>query len=117
MVNDTTRNGYDVQGKRSVARAVRGRGTVEQWLRARLPRRVWETFCGFPNRKPWAASLDRKFAHHMNFWGKMLCYELPQQLLIVTFADMQTAERPEMVKVKLCKTAPITKLAVGKHLR
>lgn len=53
----------------------------------------------------------------MNFWGKMLCYELPQQLLIVTFADMQTAERPEMVKVKLCKTAPITKLAVGKHLR
>jgi len=43
--------------------------------------------------------------------------KLPQQLLIIAFADVETTECPEMVEMKACETASIAKLAISKHLR
>jgi hypothetical protein len=52
-----------------------------------------------------------------NLRRKMIWQTCRKKLLIVTFADEQTAQRPQMSEMKSCEDVPIAKIRICKNLR
>jgi hypothetical protein len=47
----------------------------------------------------------------------MIQYTCRKQLLVVPFANLQTAQRPEMPKMKAREDPPVAKIGIRKNLR
>ena len=44
-------------------------------------------------------------------------YACRKQLLVITFADLQTAQRPQVPEMQPCENSPVAKFSIGKDLR
>ena len=60
--------------------------------------------------------LDANLTGHQYLRWKMRKHAPRQQILVVTFADMQAAERPEMTEMQSRKDAAIAKIAISQYL-
>ena len=59
---------------------------------------------------------DTNLASHQHLGRKVIEHDLREQILIVTFAGVETAERPEMAEMQSGKDAAVAKLAIGQDL-
>ena len=55
-------------------------------------------------------------ASQEHLWRKMSWYACRKKLLVIPFADLQTAQCPEMQEMKACEDPPIAKIRIGKDL-
>jgi hypothetical protein len=58
-----------------------------------------------------------RFASLEHLPRKMGRYASRKQFLVVTFADLQTAQRPQVPEMQPCENSPVARFAIRKDLR
>jgi hypothetical protein len=71
----------------------------------------------WPVRAVAASSLPRDLTCQKNLRGETSWDTRRKQFFIVTFAGMQTTQRPEMAQMQAREDPSVAKIGIGKHLR